>query len=79
MMKIAVKCSKLSIKKNVIEEIAKACIDTYIHKHKDFKAIKVNNQWNLLNENNDTVIENIFSDVFDFREGLAKWKMGTGR
>lgn len=50
----------------------KACINAYIHKHKDLRAIKDNNQWNLVNENNKILVENVFDKTWIFKEGLAK-------
>ena len=32
-----------------------ACLNAFIHNHKDLKAIKVNDKWNLVNENNETI------------------------
>ncbi|EAK0958561.1 WG repeat-containing protein [Campylobacter lari] len=53
----------------------KACINAYIHKHKDLRAIKDNNQWNLVNENNKILVENVFDYTWDFGEGLAGVKL----
>ncbi|EOY5110960.1 WG repeat-containing protein [Campylobacter lari] len=53
----------------------KACINAYIHKHKDLRAIKDNNQWNLVNENNKILVENVFDYTRNFSEGLAAVKL----
>lgn len=50
----------------------KACISAYIHKHKNLRAIKDNNQWNLVDENNKILVENVFDKPWIFKEGLAK-------
>ncbi|EGG0462099.1 WG repeat-containing protein [Campylobacter lari] len=53
----------------------KACISAYIHKHKDLRAIKDNNQWNLVDENNKILVENTFDYMWSFSEGLAGVKL----
>ncbi|EAJ5682564.1 WG repeat-containing protein [Campylobacter lari] len=53
----------------------KACINAYIHKHKDLRVIKDNNQWNLVNENNKILVENVFDYTRNFSEGLAAVKL----
>lgn len=46
----------------------KACVNAYIHKHKDLRAIKDNDQWNLVNENNKILVENVFDDFYFEKE-----------
>lgn len=47
-----------------------ACLNAFIHNHKDLKAIKVNDKWNLVNENNETI-----ANITDLMQSYARIKL----
>ncbi|MBK1973378.1 WG repeat-containing protein [Campylobacter sp. TTU-622] len=53
-----------------------ACFNIFISKHSII--IRSNNKWGFIDKNGKTIIKPEFDDIWDFKEGLAGFKLNTG-